>query len=50
MELVAVLLLCAMTALVLLRVVSRPSQARNPDEHRRDARITGTPQVRRRAF
>jgi hypothetical protein len=54
MELVAVLLLCAMTALVLYRVVSHPLLPRRPDEHPHahhpDPPSPGTSQVRRRAF
>jgi hypothetical protein len=54
MELIAVLLLCAVTALVLYRVISHPVLPRRPDGHHDerhpDAPMTGSPQVRGRSF
>jgi hypothetical protein len=53
MELIAVLLLCAVTALVMHRVISHPVLPRRPDGHDErhpDAPMTGSPQVRRRSF
>jgi hypothetical protein len=57
MELVAVLLICAVMAVVFYRVASRPLLPRGHDEAdergrgtRLDARNTGTSQVRRRPY